>query len=337
MDDVSSARARATVRESLFWGEDDTEAPLRPVSGSPEEAVLVMGTFDGLHKGHRALVSAAVRDAARRGVACRPVTFHPDPSEVLVGARIHSQLLSHRGRMRGLRALGADAPLVLPFTTELAALTPEAFVAEALMPLVRPASVHVGSNFHFGRGASGDVATLRRLGERHGFEVCEHRLLEEGGERVSSTRIRGLLAEEGGLAQANDLLARCHFVEGEVAHGRGEGAGLGFATANVRCPARSCLPHAGVYAGYVTQQGRCWPAAINVGAAPSFEDARDLFLEAHLIGFAGDIYGEEVSVSFARWLRASRPFDSLDELRRVVLADIAWTRENLGEGEVRLS
>ena len=329
--------ARELVRSSLFFAAGEDAASLCAPADPSEQVVLVMGAFDGLHNGHRLLVAAAIEDATRRGVPCRPLTFCPDPSEVLLGSRSQSQLLSWEGRLRGLRALGADAVLSLPFTAELAALEPEEFVSNVLMSQARPLAIHVGSNFHFGRGAQGDVDTLRMLGERHGFEVSEHPLLEVAGERVSSTRIRRLLAHEGALDLANELLDRCHFVEGTVCHGRGEGAGFGFATANVRCSGRSCLPHAGVYGGYVTEGASCWPAAINVGAAPTFGPEEDLFLEAHLIGYDGDLYGKRVSVSFVKWLRASRPFDSLDELMEAVQANIAWTRENLGEGEVRLS
>ena len=118
---------------------------------------------------------------------------------------------------------------------------------------------------------------------------------------------------------------------GQFAHGRGEGTGFGFPTANVVCDPRACMPAEGVYACYVSQGGTAWPAAANVGAPPTFAGRRAAFLEANLLGFTGDLYGAEVAVSFVRWLRPSRVFDSLSELERVVLGNIEWVRRNLGD------
>ena len=133
------------------------------------------------------------------------------------------------------------------------------------------------------------------------------------------------------------LLGRCHFVRGWVDHGRGEGTSFGFPTANVRCDARTCMPAEGVYACVVSDGSRAWPAAANVGAPPTFDTRHDAyFLEANLLGFEGDLYGSELAVTFVAWLRASRPFSSLEELERTVLSNIDWVRRNVGETGVEV-
>ena len=300
-------------------------------------AVVVMGAFDGLHLGHRALVKAALADAHARRLPCVVVTFDPDPSELLQPGAPQPELLSISDRLLGLSTLGVDRCIALPFTHELAALSPKAFVCDRLMGLLKPVSVHVGSNFRFGYRGEGTVETLAELGGQFGFEVVCDELVDYDGERVSSTRIRGQLALPAGLPEANAMLARCHFVRGNIEHGRGEGTSFGFPTANVRCAPHSCMPCQGVYAGFVSVGGTAWPAAINVGAPPSFSSPDELFLEANLIGFSGDIYGADAVVTFVEWLRPSRVFESLDELERVVLGNIDWVRVNLGSNGVRLS
>lgn len=331
---LGAAEASRLLRASLLV----TAAAPSPVAPLPdEEAVVVMGAFDGAHRGHRSLVRAALADARARGVPCLALTFDPDPSELIDPASAQPRLLCVADRVRALRALGAQGTIVLPFDEGLARLSPRAFVEQRLLSLVRVSSVHVGTNFRFGFRGAGDVADLRRLGEDLGFSVVESPLLLEGGARVSSTRIRALLAAPGLLPQANELLGRCHFVRGVVEHGRGEGTSFGFPTANVRCAPRSCMPAEGVYGGYVTLGGLAWPAAINVGAPPTFSDPDELFLEANLIGFSGDAYGREVRVTFVEWLRASRPFKSTADLERVVLGNIEWVRTNLGSGEVEVA
>jgi riboflavin kinase/FMN adenylyltransferase len=174
------------------------------------------------------------------------------------------------------------------------------------------------------------------MGRELGFSVVTHDLLQEEGEVVSSTRIRGLL-RAGRVEAAARLLGRCHVVRGHVQHGRGEGTGMGFPTANVACDGRDCMPGEGVYGGWVVVGDAAWPAAINVGAPVSF-DARERlsFLEANLMGFEGDLYGCDVAVVFAAWLRGARRFESVEELERVVGGNIAWVREHLGEGRVAL-
>lgn len=304
--------------------------------GANVPAVLAIGAFDGLHRGHRSLIAAAVADAHERGVSCFVVSFDPDPDELFRGADAPRSILACADRARMALSLGVDGVCLLRFDQALASLDPTDFVATVLCQVAQPVAVHVGTNFRFGHFGAGTAATLGDYGASQGFGVVTHDLLEADGAPVSSTRIRGLLAQEGGIEEANALLGRCHFLRGVVEHGRGEGTSFGFPTANVRFPGRSCMPAQGVYAGFVAMDGRAWPAAINVGTPPTFAEADELFCEANLIGFSGDVYGREVTVSFVAWLRASRRFDSLDELERVVLGNIDWVRTNLGDGEVEV-
>ena len=300
------------------------------------EAVLAIGAFDGFHLGHRALVSSALEEAQRRGVPCLVVMFNPDPDELFMGDSAPRRLLVCEDRARMIFAAGVDGVILLGFDEGLASMEPADFVRQVLCRIAHPVSVHVGENFRFGHLGSGNCDTLRACGSAAGFEVTTHALVKRGDETVSSTRIRALLSQEDGLAEANGLLGRCHFLRGVVEHGRGEGTTFGFPTANVRFPGLSCMPAQGVYGGYVAMGSSAWPAAINVGAPPTFSGPDELFCEANLIGFSGDAYGREVCVTFAQWLRPSRPFSSLEELEQVVLGNIDWVRNHLGDGEIGL-
>ena len=303
-------------------------------SGSPalsdsEPCVVTIGAFDGVHRGHRSLVESALEDARGRGVRCVAVTFDPDPADVVGPSSMGTRLMRMADRRDTLLRLGVDSVVVVSFTADVARLEPQAFVDDVLLRTMRAVCVHVGSNFRFGRHGAGDVDVLAALGAQRGFDVTAHELLDASEEHISSTRIRQLLRSSR-LEEANDLLGHWHFVRGTVLHGRGEGTSFGFPTANVECEPMDCLPAEGVYACYVVQGNLAWPAAANVGAPPTFAEARPAFLEANLIGFGGDLYGAEVTVLFVKWLRASREFDSLRELEKEVLANISWVRHNLG-------
>ena len=304
--------------------------------GPEVEAVVSIGAFDGLHAGHRRLARAAVASARERQALAVALTFDPDPADVLGVATQEDHLLEVDDRMRGLALLGFDAVVALRFDEALWSLSPGAFVRERVCSLVRPAGVHVGENFRFGARGAGDVETLRELGRDLGFRVVAHELVSDGGTSVSASRVRADV-RAGRVERAAELLSRHHFVRGVVEHGRGEGAGLGFATANVRVGELACLPASGVFAGAVVLGGRAWPAAVNVGAPPTFAGRDEALLEAHLIGFAGDLYGRECSVVLTRWLRESRPFSSTEELVRVVQSNIEWVRTNVGSEGVEVS
>ena len=295
-------------------------------------AVCAIGAFDGVHLGHRALIARAGAEARERGDELVVVTFSPDPSAVLTPERPQRLLLGDGDRVRALESIeGVNRVVVLDFTPELAALPYERFVRETLGALVDLDCIVVGSDFRLGAGGAGTVAALSELGRADGFDVIGMDLIDEGGTPVTATRIRALLGE-GRVEAAAGLLGRCHVVRGEVEHGRGEGTGFGFPTANVRVPESLCLPAEGVYAGYVTCGDTAWPAAINVGKPRSFSPGEEgaSFLEATLLGFEGDLYGASVAVSFVRWLREPRSFSSVEELERVVLGNVSWVRATLG-------
>ena len=301
-------------------------------------AVCAIGAFDGVHIGHRALLARARAEADARGDELVVVTFSPDPSVVLTPERPQRLLLSDEARLRALRSVeGVDRVVVLDFTPELAALPYERFVRETLGELMDLDVIVVGSDFRLGAGGTGTVEALTELGRTDGFDVVGMALLDEGGAPVTATRIRGLLGA-GRVEAAAGLLGRCHAVTGVVEHGRGEGTGFGFPTANVLVPAGLCLPAEGVYAGYVAHGDTAWPAAINVGKPRSFSPGEEgaPFLEATLLGFSGDLYGADVAVVFARWLREPRTFSSVKELEDVVLGNVSWVRATLGERGISL-
>jgi riboflavin kinase/FMN adenylyltransferase len=320
---------RSKVGRAAVWYSGE------PFDTLSEPCVVTIGAFDGVHRGHRVLVAKTIADARLRGTHAVAVTFDPDPMDLIAPGTPSVRLLTCADRIRFLASLGLDAIIAFPFDEELRHTTYEDFCLSALPSVASVASIHVGSDFHMGSGRSGGVEQIARLGSEHGFDVFGETLVDEGGTHISATRIRGLLAE-GDLDEANELLCRCHFVRGTVSHGRGAGAGFGFPTANVVCAIEDRLPAEGVYAGYVVVDGRGWPAAINVGAPPTFSDPRPAFLEANLIGFEGDLYGAEVAVVFVRRLRPSRRFESVEELKETVRGNIAWTRENLGHSSVEV-
>lgn len=328
---LSSADVAELVHASVPAAPSDV-LPARP----HEACVVAIGAFDGLHRAHRALIQACIAEASAQSATSVVVTFDPDPSELLLGDEAERRLLSVDDRSALAFSLGVDDVLVVPFTSELAQLSAEAFIDYLLEQLGPIACMHVGANFHFGHHGTADVAALAGIGEQRHFRVVAHPLIEVDGAPVSSTRIRALLAG-GDVAGAAALLERPHFIRGAVMHGRGEGTSFGFPTANIRCDQRSCMPGEGVYACLVTDGSYAWPAAANVGAPPTFDTQRDsCFLEANLIGFEGDLYGRELAVVFLEWLRASRPFSSLEELERVVLGNIDWVRCNVGPGRVEV-
>lgn len=297
------------------------------------DVCVCVGAFDGVHLGHRALVRACVVDAHARGASCVAVTFDPDPSEVLgVG---QPRLLSADDRVRALSALGVDEVATVRFDDSVMQTGYREFVTQYLGCLGHLRSIHVGRDFRLGRDGEGDVERLAALGQELGFEVIGHELVRHDGSPVSATRIRALLGTSD-VRGAASLLGRCHFVRGRVVHGRGEGTSFGFPTANVECEARSCMPADGVYAALVVRGNEAWPAAVNVGAPPTFSASRGAFLEGNLLGFEGDLYDSVVEVVFLEFLRPSRAFSSIEELERTVLGNIDWVANNVGRARVEV-
>lgn len=284
-------------------------------------ATAAVGVFDGVHVGHATLIADTVALAKSRGVRSVAVTFDRDPDQVVTPEAAAPQLLSLREKTEFIGALGVDVVLVLPFCMRMAEMAPDRFLDDIFMAALDPAAVLVGRDFRFGAHASGTVQTLVEYGASAGFEVRAHDLVVVGGEPVTSTRIRRLVSH-GQVESAAVLLGRVHRLHGRVGRGRGEGAALlGVPTANVRPVAHAAVPGDGVYAGWLTVDGARMPAAISVGVPPSFPAARD-YLEAHVLGFDGNLYNKDVMLEFSRRLRSQEAFDSMEALSARIAEDI---------------
>jgi len=287
-------------------------------------AVAAIGAFDGVHRGHQALLRGVVGRAAEVGARSVCVTFDPDPERVLRPERAPLALCSVEERTRLVQALGVAETYVWPFTTTVARMSPEDFVS-ALCTQYPLVEVWVGTNFAFGRGRSGTVDTLTALGRLHGFAVQVMTPVIDGGRPVSSTRIRGLLAD-GDVSEAAHLLGRYYELAGKVIGGAKRGHQLGFPTANLLPPAGQVLPAQGVYAGHAVVDGQLHPAVANVGSRPTFGEEQPL-IEVHLMDFEGDIYGQRLEFAFVERVRAVQRFASLDELRLQIGRDIDRARD----------
>lgn len=305
-----------------------------PVQELP--CVVAIGAFDGVHMGHRHLLQQAANDARERGIASVAVTFDPDPDEV-VSTSPAKKLMGLDDRLLALASTGVDIVAVVPFTADVAAMDHEVFFKSVLSPYFRIRAIHVGNDFRLGAHGAATVDVLRAWGDAIGIDVYGHELLCEAGGTVSSSRIRTLLAQ-GEIERANADLGRTYMVRGRVVHGRGEGRKLGFPTANIELPRLTATPQEGVYAGFACLGDAAWPAAINVGVPPMFKDCEaSAKLEANIVGFSKDVYGEQIAVSFIKQLRPSRTFASLDELIATVEGNIEDVRTLFGEGRRDLS
>ncbi|MCK9458991.1 MAG: bifunctional riboflavin kinase/FAD synthetase [Proteobacteria bacterium] len=287
--------------------------------------VVSIGNFDGVHVGHRAVLAAARAEAERRGVELAVLTFEPHPAELFGRAKPRMRLADPEQKTALLAACGVDLALFQRFDAEFAALSPDAFTAEVLVGALGAVCVVIGAGFRFGAGRGGDFASLRAAGARLGFEVIAAPLVTDGGEGVSSTRIRAALLA-GEVASARRLLGRPYAVEGDVVHGRGEGEGLGFPTANVG-GVRVLLPRSGIYAARCTVRGAVRPAAVYLGDRPTL--GHGLSLEAHLLDFDGDLYGDRITIAFVDRVRGDMRFDDVDALRAQMTIDVSRIRSIL--------
>lgn len=312
----------------------DQSTPVWPGPGGvAERSVVTIGAYDGVHRGHQSVIGEVRRRAEAAGAHSVVVTFDRHPASVVRPESAPRLLTDLDQKLELLEATGVDATVLVEFDEAQAAEAPEEFVERVLVRCLGALQIVVGADFHFGNRRRGNVALLRELGARHGFDVEPVELLERGdgvAEPVSSTAIRRALAG-GQVELAAELLGRPFQARGPVEQGDQRGRTIGFPTANVAVPASICLPADGVYAGwYVRPDGDRRACAINLGRRPTFyEHAQTSLLEAHLIDFSGDLYGERARVEFTHFLRSERKFDGIDALVGQLKHDIDHARDLL--------
>jgi riboflavin kinase/FMN adenylyltransferase len=289
---------------------------------------VTVGNFDGVHQGHQALLRVTVEEArAHDGVAV-VLTFDPHPARILSPERAPASLMTLEQKAAALAALGADRLAVLPFTAELSQLPAETFAEQVLARALGARVVVVGSNFRFGHGRGGGIELLGQQGARLGFRVHGVEPVFHEGAPISSTRIRQALAR-GAVEAARELIGSAYTLEGTVVHGAGRGRTLGLPTANV-APENELVPGGGVYAAFcwIDAAAERWPAVVNVGHRPTFGGGATT-VEAHLLGFDGDLYGQRVRLSFEARLREERPFADVGALVAQIHRDIEAARTAL--------
>lgn len=291
--------------------------------GDCRGGAVSIGNFDGVHRGHAALIAELRRQADALGGPAVALTFDPHPIELLRPDQAPPRLTTTEDRSQFLLDLGVDCVLVLRATDKLLSLRAAEFFAEVIQKRLQARALVEGNNFGFGRGREGDVTTLARLCEPAGIALTVVPPVVLDGIEVSSSRVRSELMS-GNVREAASLLGRPYRLHGLVVEGQRRGQKLGFPTANLE-QVPILIPGDGVYAVRVPQEGTTWPAAANIGPNPTFgENARKV--EIHLIGFQGDLYGRPLAVDFIERLRDTRPFPNMAELIEQLRRDIDQAR-----------
>ena len=291
-----------------------------------------VGAYDGIHLGHRTVLNTLCNLASERGLAPGVVTFDQHPASVLRPENAPLLLTDHEQRIELFDDIGIDYLYLLQFNEQRAETSDRDFVADVLVGRMNAKLIVVGSNFHFGKARSGSVESLREFGDEMGFEVIGLDLFAEDDavEPISSTAIRRALAG-GDIAAANAMLGRNYEVRGEVTQGDQRGRTIGFPTANVAFRPGRAWPAKGVYAAWATlADGTRVPAAVNIGMRPTFhQHAEQPLLEAHLIDFDGDLYGQQLQVEFVGFLRSEQRFSGIDEISEQLKKDVENARSVL--------
>ena len=320
-----------SARVCTYLGLGQVPADLGPTA-------VTIGVFDGVHRGHQALLRRVVDEAASRGLVPGAITFDRHPLKVVRPGADPKLLSTLRERVELLGACGMEFVLVLPFTRKLSQMAAEEFAVKVLIEAVSARVIVVGENFRFGHRAAGDARLIAELAGPRGVDVVPVGLDGDAGDAISSTRVRAALAE-GDVETVARLLGRPFTVEGHVTVGARRGRLLGVPTANLRLPPRLLLPAKGIYAGHLQVRdfgaagagllGQPMPAVSNVGVNPQF-GGEDLRVESHVLDFDGDLYGRRVRVWFEHRLRDELVFPDVDALVEQMRDDIARSRRLLG-------
>ncbi|MXN66152.1 bifunctional riboflavin kinase/FAD synthetase [Stappia sp. GBMRC 2046] len=286
--------------------------------------VVAIGNFDGVHRGHQAVLGTAMREAEKRGVPAFAMTFEPHPRTFFNPSKPVFRLTPQAAKARVMRALGLNGMVVLPFTREFAGLEAQAFVDDVLQNSLHIVHAVTGYDFHFGKARKGTPDFLKAAGVADGFGVTiVEAETDENGETVSSSRIREALAA-GDVALANALLGYRWFFEAKVQHGDKRGRDLGYPTANLTLSPEAELAH-GIYAVRVKHGGTAHDGVASHGRRPTFDNGQPLF-EVHLFDFSGDLYGHELEVELVSYLREERRFESAEALIAQMDIDSAEAR-----------
>ena len=287
-----------------------------------EQISACIGYFDGLHKGHQALVKKAQEEAKKRGIKSGIITFFPDPKDVITGKK-HKHIQSFEHRLKIFEAYGIDVCIVFDFTLDMCTLSKEDFFNRVLLKLDLACLV-CGFDFHYAYKGSGDYHSLIEASKGL-FEVNVIDSVNYESEKISSTRVRAAI-ENGQMELANQLLGYTYHLIGKVVHGKCIGHKLGFPTANLEVDDETIYPSNGVYIGYIKSRGRIFKAMINVGCNPTISDHNLTTIEAHIIDFNDDIYGEELIIYFISKIRDVIKFSSKEELARQLESDTLKAR-----------
>lgn len=318
IDDFAAALKKSSYRTNV----DSATGVVGPVY--PGFAVS-WGNYDGVHIGHADLIRQLVRRASALELPSVLLTFSPRPAEFFLGAKAPRALVDIEDKLALLAGYGLDYVLVMPFDADFAALTATEFVHDFLVGKMQAKYLLLGHDTNFGAGRSGGAEFLQGLQDTHGFIVEQMNSVMFEGCAVCSTLIRKLIAA-GELGSAQKLLGRTHSVHGRVAHGAGRGGSLlGFPTANLD-PGALLLPPHGVYACLAKIGASFYPAAVNLGINPSFTGEKPS-LEAHILDFTADLYGDEIRLYFEKYLRAEKRFENMQYLMQQIEADVSETRE----------
>src|SRR5215213_4282174 len=311
----------------LFHGTDNAEIA-RPT-------VLTLGVFDGLHLGHQMIMRTVVERARTAQAVPTVVTFDPHPRAVLHPESAPPLLQTFDQKVEAFSLLGVEQAIVVRFTREFAGVRAEEFLKDVVHERLQAKEVYLGRGFAFGRNREGDITLLRRVSQELGFHADEVPEVRLRGQRISSSRIRHLLAE-GRVGLARRMLGRPYGVEGRVVRGAERGRTIGFPTANLR-PDNRVIPRRGVYVTATLIEGAWRRSVTNVGVRPTFEKEAEPSIETFVMDWGGDLYGDVVRVRFLHRLRDERRFASVDELKRQIERDADRARKYFERAGVRRS
>ncbi len=299
----------------------------KELANGSRKVCLAIGVFDGVHLGHQQIIRQSVNDARQHEATALVVTFDKHPSVIVAPDHVPPLIYSRPQKIRAIESLGADALLEIPFNREFSEQTGEGFIRQLVRELGKIQSICVGADFVFGHRRSGNVALLRQLGSELNFQVHGLAAVALDGQTVSSTRIRDAI-RAGDFDAASQMLGRAYSLAGTVIRGDQLGQKIGFPTANLDTTGM-LLPPNGVYAAHARLGEKTHRAVLNIGIRPTLQNPSPTpRVEVHLLDFAGEIYGQELEITFVKRLRGEQKFPSLESLREQIQKDVAAARSS---------